>query len=243
MSTEITIAPDSQNLEEFISHLSLSERRALELLGSGAGPEQVASAVGVTTGFISQLLAQEDFAAAVADLRFQSLSSYNTRDSKIDSLEDQLLEKLENLLPMMFRPMEVVRAYATINAAKRRGAAAPTAVHATQNIVNITLPQIIVDRFTQSAVTTNINNQVIKAGTQDLITMQSGTLLATCKGDTDAALISRAARNREQTADVGDSSPTARASALLLRAKAQIAGGESQSRGQNTLPSFIPAGS
>jgi len=241
MSTELTVAADSQNSEEFISHLSLTERRALELLGSGAGPEQVASAVGVTTGAISQLLANENFAAAVADLRFQSLSSYNTRDEKINSLEDALLEKLENLLPMMFRPMEVVRAYATINAAKRRGAAAPVASHTTQNIVSITLPQIIVDRFTQSAVTTNINNQVIKAGTQDLITMQSGTLLATCKGDTDAEFSRRHQSNREQSS--ADSGATSRASALLLRAKAQIAGGESQSRGQNTLPSFIPAGS
>jgi len=237
MTTEITIAPDSQNTAEFTSHLSLTERRALELLGSGAGPEQVASAVGVTTGAISQLLANENFAAAVADLRFQSLSSYNTRDEKINSLEDQLLEKLENLLPMMFRPMEVVRAYATINAAKRRGAAAPTTVNSTQNIVSITLPQIIVDRFT--AVTTNINNQVIKVGDQDLITMQSGTLLALCKGDTDAELTKRS----ETNAAIEVSAAASRAKQLLLRAKAQVISREPQSSSQDSFPSFISAGS
>ena len=235
-STALTRA-DSQNLQEFTAQLSLTERRALELLGSGAGPEQVASAVGVTTGFISQLLSDETFAAAVADLRFQSLSSYNTRDEKINSLEDQLLEKLENLLPMMFRPMEVVRAYATINAAKRRGAAAPATAHTTQNIVSITLPQIIVDRFT--AVTTNINNQVIKAGNQDLITMQSGALLANCKGDINAEFTKRAeANSRAESAGATD-----RATALLLRAKNQVASREPQSSRQDSIPSFIPVGS
>jgi len=227
MTTELTTAANSQNLQEFAAHLSLTERRALELLGSGAGPEQVASAVGVTTGFISQLLAAPEFAAAVADLRFQS----------INSLEDQLLEKLENLLPMMFRPMEVVRAYATINAAKRRGAAAPASAHTTQNIVSITLPQIIIDRFT--AVTTNINNQVIKAGNQDLITMQSGTLLATCKGETDAELT----RRSDVNAAIEVSAATSRAQQLLLRAKAQVTGRESQSSSQDSFTSFIPVGS
>jgi len=237
MTTELTTPAAENNIAEFSAHLSLTERRALELLGSGAGPEQVASAVGVTTGFISQLLAAPEFAAAVADLRFQSLSSYNTRDEKINSLEDQLLEKLENLLPMMFRPMEVVRAYATINAAKRRGAAAPASAHTTQNIVSITLPQIIIDRFT--AVTTNINNQVIKAGNQDLITMQSGTLLATCKGETDAELT----RRSDVNAAIEVSAATSRAQQLLLRAKAQVTGRESQSSSQDSFTSFIPVGS
>ena len=237
MNSTALIPADSQNSQEYASRLSLTERRALELLGSGAGPEQVASAVGVTTGFISQLLADETFAAAVADLRFQSLSSYNTRDEKINSLEDALLEKLENLLPMMFRPMEVVRAYATINAAKRRGAAAPTSTHTTQNIVSITLPQIIVDRFT--AVTTNINNQVIKAGNQDLITMQSGALLANCKGELNAEFTKRELANSGGT----DSGPAERATALLLRAKNQVASRESQSSRQDSIPSFIPVGS
>ena len=232
MSSELALSSESKT--QLLEKLSLTERRALEFLGSGASPEQVAAAVGVSTSRISQLLADESFAAAVADLRFDSLAKHTTRDAKADSLEDQLLEKLENLLPMMFRPMEVVKAYATLNAAKRRGASAPTSISPTQTFVTITLPQIIVDRFT--AVTTNVNNQVVKAGNQDLITMQSGALLESCKGEVDHEFVKRAENNAELEARAG---AVDRATQLLLRAKSQVTGGQSRQSSQDIEASFV----
>lgn len=149
-----------------------TEERALQLLGSGVGPEQVAAALGVTTSAISQLLSDPEFTAQVATLRFQSLSRHNDRDNKYDALEDKLVEKLEDLLPLMMRPMEVLKSIQVINAAKRRGQSAPEQITNQQNIVNITMPSIVVNRFV-----TNIQNQVIQAGNQELLTIQSGSLL------------------------------------------------------------------
>jgi transcriptional regulator with XRE-family HTH domain len=149
-----------------------TEDRALTLLGSGVPSEQVASALGVSPARISQLLSDSTFAEQVTELRYTNLQKHNTRDEAYDSLEDKLLEKLEGNLGLLFKPSEILKAISTVNGAKRRGQSAPDHVTNTQNIVSIILPTQITQRFT-----TNVNNQVVKTGAQELTTMQSGNLL------------------------------------------------------------------
>lgn len=153
-----------------------TQARALNLLGHGIGPEQVAAALGVTTSAISQLLSDENFSAQVAELRFQNLAQHNERDSAYDTIEDTLIEKMKDLIPLMMRPMEILKAIQVINAAKRRGSSAPESITNQQTVVQINLPAITVTKFT-----TNIQNQVIQTGQQELLTIQSGTLLKEVK--------------------------------------------------------------
>lgn len=157
-----------------------TESRALKLLGQGISPEVVASALGVTPSAISQLLSREDFATKVTELRYEGLVKHNSRDAEYDALEDRLLEKMKDLLPMMFDPLKVLRAIQVINGAKRRGAAAPDSTLAKQTVINLTLPVAIINQFKKSGVgsdlVTNSNNQVIQAGGQDLITVQSSQM-------------------------------------------------------------------
>ena len=160
-----------------------TEERAITLLGSGATPEQVASACGVTVSRISQLLSDPEFTVAVADLRFHNLSQHNARDSHYDSLEDAALKKLEDLFPLMMRPMEVLKTIAVLNSAKRRGVSAPEQVTAQQTVVSIVMPTVIVNKFV-----TNVQNQVIQAGNQELLTIQSGALLKEAQTRQVAAL-------------------------------------------------------
>lgn len=163
--------------------MTTTEDRALALLGAGINAEAVAAALGVSPSRISQLLSDERFAAQVAELRFNNLQQHNTRDASYDSLEDELITKLKKSIPLMMRPMDILKAIQVINGAKRRGQSAPDQIVNQQNIVNVVLPTQIVNKFT-----TNINNQVIKAGNQDLITMPSGNLLKQVeegKNDTD----------------------------------------------------------
>lgn len=162
-----------------VSSRTSTEDRALTLLGSGLGPEVVANATGVSASRISQLLSDPEFAAAVAELRFQSLQKHNVRDSSYDSIEDSLIERLRDCLPLMMRPMEILKAIQVINAAKRRGQSAPDSITNTQTIVNVVLPAKIVQKFT-----TNINNQVIEAGPQKLLTIQSGGMEEMSKKNT-----------------------------------------------------------
>lgn len=149
-----------------------TEERALKLLGTGVSAEQVAAALGVTPARISQLLADENFAAQVAELKYTNLLSHSQRDDQADKIEDKLLTKIENLLPLMMRPMEAIKAYQVINGAKRRGSQGLQGAVATQTIVQIAVPVQITQKFI-----TTPQNQVVQAGEQQLLTIQSGSLL------------------------------------------------------------------
>lgn len=148
------------------------EERALNLLGSGISSESVAAALGVTPARISQLLSQEDFAQRVAGIRYELLQKHNTRDGEYDSLEDMLIEKLKKSMPLMVRPDTILKAMNTVNGAKRRGQSAPEQATTNKNIVSLVLPTQIVQNFV-----TNVHNQVVKVGDQDLLTISSSNLL------------------------------------------------------------------
>jgi hypothetical protein len=148
-----------------------TESRVLTLLGSGIPPETVAASLGISASRISQLLSDDHFAARVAELRFKSLSKHNERDANYDDLEDTLMERLKDCLPLMHRPMEILKAIQVINAAKRRGASAPSSIIEKQTIIALTLPAALVHKFS-----TNLQGQVTRIDNQDLITIQSGNL-------------------------------------------------------------------
>lgn len=151
--------------------LSSTEERALKFLGQGVGPEQVAMALGITPSAISQMLAQEHFSKLVTEARCINLTAHSERDLKADSIEDKLLAKLDGLVPLMFKPGEVVNALSKVNALKRRGASSHEAITSQQTVVTLNIPVQILNQFTKDS-----NNQVIKAGEQTLITVQSGSM-------------------------------------------------------------------
>lgn len=158
-----------------------TEERALSLLGSGLAPKVVSAALGVSESAISQLLSREGFAEEVAVLRFTNLSRHNERDSKYDRLEDAVLDKLEDCLPLVHRPLELARILTTLNTAKRRGSSAPEALLEQSEVVKLVMPVAIHQHFT-----TNIQNQVVQAGEQVLTTMQSSSLLSKFKSTKEA---------------------------------------------------------
>lgn len=151
---------------------SAVEEKALKLLGAGIQQEAVAAALGVSPGRITQLLANEEFADEVAKLRYAALQEHTVRDGKYNSLEDQLLTKLEASLPLLMRPESILKALSVVNGAKRRGLDTPQATTSMTTIVNLTLPTNVIDKFV-----VNSDNQVTRAGTQTLHTMSSGNLM------------------------------------------------------------------
>jgi hypothetical protein len=146
--------------------------RARELLGNGIAPEQVASALGITSARISQLLSEPEFMAEVAELRFNNLQQHNQLDAKYLDIENTLVERLADCLPMMYKPQEILRAIQVINGAKRRGTSAPEHITMTQTVINLNLPNVAIEKFRA-----NGQNQIMSVGNQDLVTIQSSTLL------------------------------------------------------------------
>ena len=146
--------------------------RALALLGQGLPAVQVAAAVGCTESYISQLISQPEFAASLASLRYEALQSATARDSKYDAIEDRLLAQLDRSVAMLVKPMEITRVLSIINAAKRRGCAAPIDA-TTQPSTQVTL---ILSQHSVKNFTVNTNNQVVSSGTQNLITATLGAV-------------------------------------------------------------------
>jgi hypothetical protein len=163
------------------------------LLGSGVSPSAAAAAVGCDPSYVSQLLADEQFAMEVSKLRVNRLEEATQRDRKWDSLEDKLLAKLEDLLPFMVRPMEVVKALSMVNAAKRRGATASDQQAAqVNNVVVLQLPATIKQHYV-----VNDRHEVVEVAGRPLVTIDGQKLLQNLKGGNHAQPSNRQLANAE----------------------------------------------
>lgn len=166
--------------------------KAVELLGAGVSQEATAAALGVSPSYISQLMTEAEFSKQVVELRFKQLQHHTQRDNKYDTIEDKLLTKMEQSVPLMLRPSEILRALQVVNAAKRRGTQAqelPAGQHA-QVVLN--MPVRLVQHFT-----TNILNQVTEVEGEAMITIQPQQLLKQI-GATDATTQTITATQQQQ---------------------------------------------
>lgn len=189
-----------------VTTTSPTEERALSLLGQGCGPELVASAIGISISRVSQLLSDPIFAEKVAELRFKHLARHNERDQRADRIEDMLLEKLENIIPYLMDPMKIVMAYTKINAAKRRGSSSPEAITSQTTVVSLNIPSVVINQHISAQnIQVNTNNQVIRAGSQDLITVQSSNMEKLLAGS--KALAQRIPQNVIESAPGGPNVP------------------------------------
>jgi hypothetical protein len=159
-----------------MSQFSTTEERAMQMLGTGTPTVIVASTLGVTESRISQLLADEVFAAQVQELRFANLQKQTKLDERYSDTEDLLLDKLTKVLPLLTRPRDIIAAISTINGTKRRGATTTGGDTQQSRVVNLTIPVMIAHKFVS-----NVNNQVVEVHNEhgearSLVTATSGSL-------------------------------------------------------------------
>lgn len=166
--------------------MAASADRIMELLGNGLSNEVVATAVGVHPSYISQLMADENFAAQVVAKRTTTLAAATTRDRSWDSIEDKMLVKLDEMVSndMIYKPMELVRALSVVNAAKRRGSTTQDNMAVNQQVVVLNMPTQVIHSFTKSR-----TGEVVEVDGQTLVTMPA------------AALMSQLAKKHEGRAD------------------------------------------
>lgn len=156
-----------------------NRERILKLLGQGVEQEVVATAVGVSPSYISQLLQEPEFAGLVAERRLVNLEAASDRDSKYDELEDSLLSKLRDVSDYMTKPREIAGVLLGLNKAVRRGVRPENSPQVKQNVVVLNFPSVIQQKFVVNEV-----NQVIGVGTEgtevlrDLTTISAKNLLA-----------------------------------------------------------------
>ncbi len=145
-----------------------TETKALALLSSGITSAECARALGVTDSYISQLIGDEEFTRKLAEQRFEALRKNNARDNELDELEDTLIAKIKESSRWLVDPMKAAKLFQIVNAAKRRGSSAPASLLEKQTVIRLNMPITLVQKFTL-----NGQNQIITAGSQDLVTIQS----------------------------------------------------------------------
>ncbi len=108
--------------------------RLLELLGAGLSASVAASAVGVTPGYVSQLMEEEDFRLEVQIRRAGKAQAAIAVDESWDSVEKQAIDRMKQMMPMITKPADLIKIAEIANRAKRTarelegadGGAAPT---------------------------------------------------------------------------------------------------------------------
>lgn len=151
--------------------VSSMETRAIALLTAGVPTGKVAEALGVTPARVSQMMEEQSFKEQLAESKFAHLNRHNEADAKLDSLEAKVVEKLEAVVELVHNPMQLTRVFSALNAAKRRGASNLADLPDAGAIVQLNMPTKVVNNFQ-----VNINNQVVRVGGEDLITMQPHAL-------------------------------------------------------------------
>lgn len=160
--------------------MSVSKDQIRDLLGTGLSVTDVASAVGCDHSYISQLMADEAFADEVRSLKTRALTASTARDKRIDEIEDGLIDILSEQVSqrMIYKPNDVVRTFAVLNAAKRRGLPNKEQAIITNNIVQLNVPVQVINSYRL-----NKQNEVVDIEGQTLVAMPAQQLLSKLAAD------------------------------------------------------------
>jgi hypothetical protein len=147
--------------------------KLLGLLGAGVSQTAAALACGITDGYVSQILQDPEFVAALANQRTEKLEVAIKHDSTVESVEAKALAILEAKLPFVRNPLEAARIFQILNSAKKRaaiGEGASTEQLGAQQ-VSIVLPKAAAVHISM-----NSSNQVIDVAGRSMATLPSRAL-------------------------------------------------------------------
>lgn len=159
--------------------MAVTADRIKQLLGNGISPDVVATAVGVTPAYVSQLMAEDIFRDEVIALRSTALAASTDRDTSWNKLEDKLLNTLHDKVDqnMIYKVPDIVRVLVAANNAKRRGNPISDNIKPTQQVVILNLPSVVLKQYKENA-----NREIVEVtnddGTQQtLVTMPATQLM------------------------------------------------------------------
>ena len=153
-----------------IPHHSTHATQLLNYIEQGVTPAECARALGITPSAVTQLMDSPELRDKIASIREEQLKRSSALDVAYDRVEEKLLNQFEQTVPMLLKPEQIVNALEKINRMKRRGIAMTTP-EAPAKVVHLHLPTQVLAKFT-----TNVNNQVVAVGGQELITIQSANV-------------------------------------------------------------------
>lgn len=168
----------------------VDKEKAKNLLSGGVEYSLAARILGCDVSYLSQLMSDPDFAAEVTARQVQNAGDQVQITRKITDLQLKALEKIERLLPYETDLSEIRQCFSALNKATIRTPDVNPDAGKDQQVVPLRLPESITFAFK-----VDINNEVIQAGEQMLVTMPSQQLLkmAMEKGDANGQALERLA--------------------------------------------------
>lgn len=119
-------------------------------LSQGVPQEAVARALGIDPSYVSQLMAEEEFATEVQEARMVAAARDSGVDHKIRQGEEAALDRVLAKLPMAGMK-DALLVFKVLNAAKlRKDSMIPQAVQSTGTVVEIYLPGAMVPQYVQN---------------------------------------------------------------------------------------------
>lgn len=153
-----------------IAHHSTHTTSLINLLTQGVTQSEAARALGITPGAVTQLMEHPEVSAALDKYRLAQIAQSSQIDANYDAIELQLQEQMKKVLPLLMRPGEIAQVLTRVNSAKRRGVA-HTAAAGPAKVLTLNIPAALQAKFVLNAA-----NQVVEAGNQTLVTMQSANI-------------------------------------------------------------------
>lgn len=146
--------------------------RVVALVSQGYNQNIVAAACGVTPGYVSQLLEQDDVREKVVEKRAATLEEAAAVDKSINDLEKRALQLIADKMPFVRGPMEATKMFATLNAAKRRTQQTDASNDSSSvEIVTLTIPKAAMVH-----IKVNSDNQVIEVEGRSMAPLPSKAL-------------------------------------------------------------------
>jgi hypothetical protein len=138
--------------------------RVANMVAMGVSNFQVAEAMGLSEGRISQILGEDDFKVILAERYMQDQKRNSELNGGWDELEQTALGVLKKNMKYNMNPEFALRAAAVANKAQRRGAVGNTPLPAQMgHRVVISLKQVFVDKL-QSGLHTGAMKNVTPTG-------------------------------------------------------------------------------
>lgn len=155
--------------------LDPTREKLLGFLAGGVSQTAAALACGVSDGYVSQILAEPEFMAALAERSVAKLETALQHDDSIEGAEADALKILKQKLPFVRSAVEAARIFKVLNEANKRAAPAtnqrPESLGAQQ--VTLVLPKAAAVHIQM-----NSSKQVIEIAGRSMATLPSNALPA-----------------------------------------------------------------
>ncbi len=147
-----------------------TKEHAILLLSQGIPTSQVAAACGVSDSYISQLKADPEVQAQIAEKQAAHSIADIQFDDDLETAENMALQKIKSNIA--FANMgQAIAAFRILNTARRRADPVVASDAAVSVTVNLTLPQSAVPRYV-----TNANNEIIEVEGQTMLSATAKNL-------------------------------------------------------------------